>query len=211
MTIRQTNQLMKRLAFLLLCAQHFSVVLAQNETVILEDRVFDATQFVGLSTIDNAYIEDFFIQFVKISNLECKIIFRQETYSCEDYGQTCPPIIGTAILYLEDNSQIKLVDRRKFDCYNNESYSIYTLTRTEVNRIIGSNIKAIRINLTQCINKSVMSQETKVIYNKSYSTSYRSGSFTLDTNTQKMIPPEIRTIVHNQKDFSLLLKNLFNL
>jgi hypothetical protein len=54
-------------------------------------------------------------------------------------------ISGTVLLYLDDNTIIKLIDRDKFDFYNDTHITQFNLTAEEVNTLKSKNISAIRI------------------------------------------------------------------
>jgi hypothetical protein len=61
----------------------------------------------------------------------------------EYYFKVC----GTIILYLDDNTTIKLFDRKQFDKVNDIYSVVYYLTEQEINILKTTNIKTIRFNI----------------------------------------------------------------
>ncbi len=65
-------------------------------------------------------------------------------------------IKGTILIYLEDNTVISCIDRGEYDNVNDNSSTIYHLTKDEINKMKNSNVKSIRFTLKcyQCIDSS---------------------------------------------------------
>ncbi len=67
-------------------------------------------------------------------------------------------IKGDALIYLEDRSVLKCVDRGKFDYVDNVATTVYQLTKDEIIKMRGSNLTSIRFSL-QCFQCSMSSEE----------------------------------------------------
>ena len=55
-------------------------------------------------------------------------------------------IVGTVLLYLDDNSIITCYDKNKYDEVNNYYTTVYNLTESEINKLKTTNVYSIRYN-----------------------------------------------------------------
>lgn len=76
--------------------------------------------------------------FLVRDNLKGMIVFKDN--SC---------ISGTTLLYLDDNTIIKLMDKNTRDEVNNICYSVYYFTESEITKLKLTNVRSIRYNISE--------------------------------------------------------------
>jgi hypothetical protein len=112
-------------------------------------------------------------------------------------------ISGKAILYLDDNSTIILMDRGIHDYVDRQYTSVYYLTTLEIERLKKTNISSIRYN---------SNYEGHLVKNEDYKTTITETiPGTLKTPDGEIYRPtyETKTVVYPRIDFPKLITNLF--
>jgi hypothetical protein len=125
--------------------------------VMLGEKVFTASEEIELEL----YLS---IQFIKKSNTSCTVAFIKKSTLCGN--SLVERIGGTILFYLEDNTVIKLYDRRQTDCVDKTFYTFYNLTETEMKKIQQSNIFSIRLQNIWLADQS--ESDTRTIKNEKY-------------------------------------------
>ena len=140
------------LIIILIIFLNYGYIYSQDTNkVMIGDKIYNASKEIEFDC-ENYGFGFFKIRFLKSSTTN-HILFSTPLCGLQDVGN----INGTAIIYLDDNTTIKLIDKRKYDCVNNISYTIYDLTHSEISKLKTNNIEAIRYNT---------GRDANLVYNK---------------------------------------------
>lgn len=129
---------MKRLLFIFIIFLYALNIYGQDGTFFIGDKTYPCSSEYTFDKWNFANQLTFFI--VKDGN-KGMIVFKTSFYR----------VCGTVILYLDNNTLIKLLDRKAFDLVNNEYSSIFYFTESEITTLKSINISSVRYN--QCFSE----------------------------------------------------------
>lgn len=184
-----------KVTFFLLLMSVLSNLFSQNDTFFIGEKKYPCTDtyLIGRKLPNSLPKPDLFVSLAKDNN---KCLFILKTY------ELSKAIIGTVILYLDDNTLIKLLDRKIIDCKDDNCTSVYYLTESEVAKLKAVNIATIRYNLIfkSFISTPVSSSDSYTVDNLDYTTG---GGY--DDYNHRNYP----TNLVKRTDFPTIINSLF--
>jgi hypothetical protein len=118
-----------------------TILIYSQNTFFIGDKTYPSTDTYTLNSHENIF-NKLEISFAKDGNSGFIILSTRTNYFASLLG-------GNLVIYLEDNTTIKCIDRGLKDYVDNISTIIYKLTGDEIRRLKYNNIYSIRYNLIE--------------------------------------------------------------
>jgi len=131
---------MKKCIYISLLTLNSIFIYSQN-TIFIGDKTYPATDTFTLQSHENMF-NKLDVSIAKDGSSGFIVVSTKTSYKELNLG-------GTLIIYLQDKTTIKCIDRGVKDYVDNISTIIYKLTKDEINRLMNFNINSIRYNLIE--------------------------------------------------------------
>jgi hypothetical protein len=154
----------------------------QSQTFFIDDKAYPKSEtgyLVGTYDNQNQSLEVFFFKQREINHIVFGTSFWMQEIK----------VIGNVKLYLNDNTVVNLIDRHQTDCAGNTCYSVYNLTKDEINKLKASNISMMRFKTS-----GTFTQTDKIAYNET-DKPYHDGMRSNNKSDEKKTPTDFPAIV----------------
>ncbi len=134
---------------------------AKSQTIFIGDKTYSSSDEIFLDDFNNTssvFKTGASITFVKKLDGSGFLIFKFSG------GIPNEAVKGVVTFYLDNDSLLKFIDRKKYDCANEECSTIYYLTASEIKKLKTTNIQAIRFSTSA--GDLILNFENHIFYNK---------------------------------------------